>query len=710
MIYQIKGKDWCVELTATDNGVLVSGGNMGQITLVRNRLFGIRMKNTENGKDVFLSSDGGWRSVETEQTEGKLVFIFSGSPDIAELSVKMTALYDEKGITWSGELSNTSPVWSAMTLGYPTPAVTGEACNFFHPMESGQVIAHAEKPEVFEAEMIETRINYPSRKCAMQFYAVYGDKSGMYLGFHDGGAYAKEMVTRNREGNIHIESHFCGIGASLPGNSFKLSGSSRWEMIEGDWYDACMIYADFVKREAEWLPKIDKNGRPDTENRFKDLPFWIMDAMPNTEAQGDNCPKNLTSDSDKATPDYWYERPVRLAKKLGVPTAYHIYNWHETPFNLDYPHYHSKPELVEKMDYFRENGVYVMPYINAVSWEMNDHESGFEVNYNNTGKYGVSIMENGAERFTTYPQVKKSGTPSHLAPICPTYKKWWDIMDETSAYMMNDMKVDGIYYDQVAAFSGYPCYSRDHGHLPGGGNYWAREYTSMMEKIRERENHGFCFTECNSEPYMKGYDGYLTWTWVMAGEVPAFAAVYAGYVTMLGRSLDGIKKEDDAYFRYGVARSLLYGQQIGWCKSDVVDNEKKYPMLESVVKKRYEYAEFFRAARMCRFPNIETSAKPIVTSAALWYKTPITMPQVEGCAWKSYDGDKVVLFLTNASLGELDYKLSFSASEYGIDTATLPTGFEIDEDTVTASGFIKGSSCLSFEFKTKCGSTIFGGR
>ena len=105
----------------------------------------------------------------------------------------------------------------------------------------------------------------------------------------------------------------------------------------------------------------------------------------------------------------------------------------------------------------------------------------------------------------------------------------------------------------------------------------------MMDKIRmHKPADSFYFSECNAEPYLKSFDGFLTWMWVRDGEVPAFSAIYAGYTQMLGRCTIGRKKEDFDFFKYCTAKSLLYGQQLGWCKADVLfDTDRRCPTSNS---------------------------------------------------------------------------------------------------------------------------------
>ena len=46
--------------------------------------------------------------------------------------------------------------------------------------------------------------------------------------------------------------------------------------------------------------------------------------------------------------------------------------------------------------------------------------------------------------------------------------------------MVDEMKVDGVYYDQIAAYTGYPCYSRDHGHPPVPGAWMTENMQNLL--------------------------------------------------------------------------------------------------------------------------------------------------------------------------------------------------------------------------------------
>lgn len=690
-----EGRNYRLALSKTESGIAITDGFFGEVQIARGELFKLRMKHAETGEERILTSMDGWEHVDVSEKGDETLFVFSRAAACENIAVTISAAPDEDGISFGGGIQNDNAEWSAMELSYPTPLVSGDALDLFVPAENGLVIKKATDAAEFNKYIHGTVIPYPSRRMSMQFFAVYGKESGIYLGFHDGTAAAKETTVSSEDGKIGLSTKFFGIGASLPKNSFDLRGVCRWQYLAGDWYDASLIYREFVKKEAFWLPETGADGRPDMDERFRDIPFWVQGGMPQTPLD-----KDLKIDFEWENtfdfPATWYEQPIRLQKELGVPIAMHIYNWHNSPFDVGYPHYKAKKEFLKHADELRENNILVVPYINGISWEMTDTLDGYEVNYDNTGKLGVAIKEDGSERFSLYKKTNKNGEGSKLAPMCPTFKKWWEIMNDVTSYLVDEVGFDGVYYDQITAHAGFPCYSHDHGHLPGGGSYWAEEYVAMLEKIRrDNKNHGYLFSECNSESYMKGLDGLLTWTWAYEGEVPAFVTVYASYTQFVGRSFGG----NDDWFRCATARCLLYGQQIGWCGAGIVNDEKKIKFLKKYVKIRYDYAKFFRAATFCRPPKVSTSAPTLQSPPHLWFKEPVIFEQVQATAWQSYEGDKIVLFVANIGEQESDFILIFSASEYGIDLAKLPSDFVTDGDTVKKSGVIAAGDCLVFEFE-----------
>lgn len=264
-------------------------------------------------------------------------------------------------------------------------------------------------PHADQMEM-DRSISYPNHDLSMQFYAFCGEGSGLYLGVHDADAAMKTFRIHLTKGIGAVEVSFPAIGAGIAANSFSLYSCTRWQAFEGDWYDAALIYRNFVHKYAKWLPTVGKNGRDDTPNRFKEVAFWIADYIPNSLSQRDVRPMQLAAVSDRYPKDYWYTAPIELRRRLGVPIAYHVYNWHEIPFNINYPHYlPAKEEFLRGAKLLRENGIYVCPYINAYSWEADDADEGYEVNFRDVGSKGAAVNPDGSFQLAKYPQKKENG-------------------------------------------------------------------------------------------------------------------------------------------------------------------------------------------------------------------------------------------------------------------------------------------------------------
>ncbi len=693
----IKGLKYEIGLEVLSNAAWIENGYFGDISIEKCALFQARIKNVDNGECREIQSDSFWKKIIIKHQKNMIAMYFSDPEGIPELMFVVKGSYDLKGISWSVEVINDNSQWSVMEVTYPIPLLRAEFFDLFMPVACGLVVENAGKREY------KVQTNYPGGALCMPYFAVYGKQSGVYIGVEDGEGAVKNFKVIAGEDQVAITAAFYGTNGSMPANSFSAFGNCHWQYIEGDWYDATMIYADFVRSKAQWLPRIECDGRSDTPKHFKEIPFWVSDYIPNSLSQGDNKPTSLSAGSDRYDCNYWIDAVISLQEKLQVPIAYHVYNWHQIPFNIEYPHFlPAKPEFIEGAKKLREHPIYVLPYINGVSWEMHDAEMGHVMNFENKGKFGAVIREDGSFSIENYPQKTVKGETSLLAHMCPSFEGWHSIMNSLARQMEEELPIDGIYFDQVAATPAKPCYNTEHGHLPGGGSYWADGYCRMMEKISaEKPLDNFYFTECNAEVYAKNFDGFLTWTWVRNSHVPAFPAIYAGYIEMVGRCTMGKKKEDYEFFKYSLAQSLLYGQQLGWCKADVVYDEKWLSFLQKMVSLRYSYTELFHCSDLLRPPKVKSSLLPKVTTPALWHKEDIVMNQLLAGAWRYRNNEKLVLFCINISDQEGEYCLTFSAEEYALLEYELPEDFVVEDSQCKVEGKIAAESYKVWDLNKK---------
>ncbi|MBQ2726415.1 MAG: hypothetical protein IJF78_11985 [Clostridia bacterium] len=652
MMITIEKTAWSLSISVSESGISFDGGRFSDLSVVPSPVFHMTLEDP-SGNSFSVDSASGWKTVRTAQNDGYLKFWLSDPGDFTDITVIVTGRADTGGISWYTDVINESAGYSVTGVTYPTPALSGEVLHLFVPDCCGRAVMNAGKNGFYSNHM------YPGHNMSMQFFAWWSENGGIYLGVHDPDACMKSFVIQAGHDEGHLRIDFSGIGAGHPSNSFSTAGYIRWEAISGDWYDAAMLYADFVHANAKWLPA---KGRPDTPQKFKEIPYWICDYIPNSEKQMEARPMTLASVSERYGKDYWTDAAIALKKELGTPVAYHVYNWHEIPFNINYPHFMPARETaIEGMKKLKDAGIYIFPYINAVSWEMDDADEGFEENFSNTGIHGAVIQKDGTPLYVPYPQKKANGQDTRLAPICPTYLRWHRIMNDLTREMEAELPIDGIYFDQIAAVPPYPCRNPEHSHKPGGGSYWSDGYNRMMEKINaEKPADKFYFSESNAEAYMKSFDGFLTWVWTMGDDVPAFPAVYAGYIQMLGRYTDGAKRDDDSYFRYHLAESLLFGQQPGWLNAHVVYNEERMRFLKEIVRTRYQYTQLFCEGKLMRPPVVRSSLAPVSSSG-------ITMRQVTAGVWQTHDRSKTVLFVVNVSKESASASVQLHPQEYGID-------------------------------------------
>ena len=694
----INGKDYLVELECDGSSAKICGGHFGEMSLTEGVLFHARIKNIETGEVLVINSASEWRSVRIKKLGNNIVNAYFKDPcGISALTIAIKGICDDKGISWSSEVFNDNPAWSLIKVTYPIPVVQSEHFDLFVPYGSGVVVKDAGNGKH------KFHHNYPGGFIVMQYFAAYGKESGIYIGIEDGEGAIKDFSVLTDDGKATIGVAFFGTNASQGANSFTLSGICRWQYIKGDWYDATLLYADFVRKKSDWLPAIECDGRADTPKRFKEVPFWVSDYIPNSPSQRDNKPMSLSAGSDLYDKNYWVDAVITLQKELQTPIAYHVYNWHEIPFNIEYPHFlPAKDEFIEGAKKLREHPIYILPYINAGSWEMHDAEMGHECNFDNLGRHGAVINDAGKFSIEHYPQTTEKGETSLLAHMCPSSKEWHSTVGKLVREMEGELPIDGVYFDQVGAIPASPCYNDKHGHLSGGGKHWAEGYRMMMENINvDKPDDNFYFTENNAENFTKCYDGFLTWMWVRDGQVPAFPAVYAGYVEMIGRCTMGKKKEDYDFFKYSLAESLLYGQQLGWCKADVIYDEKRMSFLKQLVRVRYAYTELFHSSDLMRPPKVTGSVQPKTTTPALAFKEDVVMEQMLAGAWRYRSKEKLVIFCINIAEEENDYNICFSSKEYGLYEYELTEDMVIEGDTCSISGKLPPESIKVWELKRK---------
>ncbi|MFQ6041538.1 MAG: DUF6259 domain-containing protein [Candidatus Poribacteria bacterium] len=624
-------------------------------------LFTLKLHHCKTKEEVQLNADSGWGVVSIESTsDGAELNWRKAKIDGLKVIARATLDDEESAAYWKLEVENENSEWSLWWVTFPQVAIAElrEDTGVFFPRAPGEV-----KKGLWRREFRHQGL-YPEPWTTMQFMAVYDgeNETGLYLAIHDPLANAKEITVESRpeERSVIFTFNHPAENMSVAGNNFTLTGKAVWKLLRGDWFDAAMIYRNWLRREARWFPELTaENGRSDTPQWMRELPVW-------TTASGDRA--QVVS------------RVREFAEYMDVPVGFHWYGWHQIPFDNDYPHYFPVKEgFAEGVRELHAVGVFVMPYINGRLWDTRD--KGVEdYQFTNVALPAATKDENGQPYIESYGSKETDGSPVRFAVMCPATALWQNRVRDICLRLFNEYNVDAVYIDQVAAMSPKLCLDKTHEHPLGGGHWWVEGYWKMLQSIREAMPEGrMLTTECNSEPFARWFDGYLSWTWQHNGQVPAFPAVYGGAIQMFGRAYRGGETKDLA-LRMKAGQQLVFGEQIGWIDPGVIHEKENAEFLRQIVRMRWHLRRYFYAGEMARPPQLEGEIPQVKADWQWTGEWWVTTDSVLTGAWRLPQENKLVLMFVNVSDEVVSAQFHFDGRQYGIDSE------QISINTITQKG------------------------
>ncbi len=620
-------------------------------------LVSLVLRHVPTKRETFVNTDEGWAKVTLQRSRNRVEVIWQQHRDerLAGIRIILTALLDNRqsALRWRLRVTNESREWSIWRVHFPQLAIAdlGKNAEVFFPRGPGEVQRNLWQ------RSFAYRSLYPNGWATMQFVAVYsaGDReqgTGLYVGGHDPMGSAKDIVVMSEPERRRIVLAFelPAPNMGVAGNEFALSGEVVWQLFRGDWFDAALLYRNWVRKEARWMPKLGKEGRTDTPQWMKELCLWAV---------GGGAPKDCV--------------PIvkEFAKFMGVPIGFHWYNWHAIPFDNDYPHYFpTKEGFAEGVRELQQAGLFVMPYINGRLWDTRDKGLN-DWQFSAVALPAATKREDDTPYMESYGSKEADGSDVKLAPMCPTTRLWQEKVLEIVLRLFSEVGVNAVYIDQVAAAPPVLCFDKAHGHPLGGGFWWNEGYWRMLDAIRNAmPNERILTTECNAEPFIRWFDGYLTWHWQHDGQVPAFPAVYGGAIQMFGRAYGGGATKDLA-LRMKAGQQLVFGEQIGWIDPSVVREKGNAEFLRQVVRVRWHLRRFFYAGEMARPPKLWGDIPKVRADwqwAGEWW---VETDAVLTGAWKLPQEGKLALLFVNVSDEPVRARLPFDAAAYGLAAKRL---------------------------------------
>ncbi len=649
------------------------------------------------GKDkkLTLDADAGWRSVSVRQTYGAVVLTWEDPSEkgLKGFRVIAKAAPDDNAGSWQWSLQTEGlgADWSLWDVAFPQIALRDTAAEggVLYPGGSGQM-----KQDLW-ARNIEESTRYGGGWANMQFMAAFSAErndqpaTGLYFGMHDPMGSTKEIVlqTRAAQRDVRLSFEHHVPDQSVPSNNFALPGKAVWRLFKGDWFDAAQIYRAWVKSEAKWWPQLGAEGRADT-------PLWMRELCAWAQTAGD--PKDVVP------------KVKEFAKYMDVPVGFHWYCWHQIPFDNDYPHYFpTKEGFTEAVKELQDANVFVMPYINGRLWDTRD-KGAEDFEFTRLALPAATKDEGGKPHTESYGSKESDGSKVTLAVMCPTTPLWQKTVKDIVLRLQNECGVKGVYIDQIAAATPVLCMDKTHGHPLGGGSWWNAGHWALLDSLRQdMAKDRMITTECNGEPFINKFDGYLTWHWQDNGQVPAFPAVYGGAIQMFGRSYGGGTTGDLA-LRMRAGQQLTFGEQIGWCDPGMAMTPENGPFFRQAVQLRWLLRRYFYEGEMLRPPKLNGDIPTVKADWQWGGEDWVTTSAVLTGAWAIPGEHKTVLIFANVSDAPVTASLDLKRDNYGLGTKTTkitvlhdktvpPETFTIEKDT-TPSLSIPARSVCAWEF------------
>ena len=471
---------------------------------------------------------------------------------------------------------------------------------------------------------LQTR--YPSVTGSMQLMMMHdpsGEYGTVFFAPRDLSGGNKEMRMQMEGDNVtFVQQVVANYDWSNDGH-FSLPYGVEIGYNPGSWQDTALKWYRPWALGAQWASQNvrERNIAPWVEH----ADMWLR--------PGDVNPETL-------------EAVRKALKYYGEGVGLHWYYWHNYPFDTHYPDYFpAQPGFKEMVAEVQSLGAYVTPYINGRLWDPS------------TESY---TAENGAAAScrkpdgTLYTEVYGSKVLNTVT--CPASDIWQDKLKYLNRYILDSLKTDGVYMDQIGCAAAEPCYADNHGHGKGGGSWWPEAYRKVLTEMRETfyTPDQAMTTEENAEPYIDLFDMMLIVNSPHAEYmrmVPLFPLIYSdrcvySAFTYIPWTIN------DGSLRYITMKSLLWGSQLGWVEPKLLmkeDNAVEALMIKNLAKFRRDNHDFFFGGRFISEFTPEGDNETIVIPN--YQPTPVVM----GAEWADIDGH-VYYILVNMS--DRDRKVS----------------------------------------------------
>ena len=634
--FELSSGSFSVRLSVRDGGVALSsakdegGASPFRILSSERPLFQVVAERASDGKQVTLRSDSDFPRVAVEDCGSVLSFSAESGEPVPGIRVHVRILKDETRNRLEFETSLESENEEYILLSCDYPAFwfdVTDTARFLSPYGCGEEMKA--DSELYGHSYASTQ-EYPSYGVSFQFMAYWdaARRRVVYYGIEDPVPASKRFSFLRAENDtaLCIKATLPLSGTDRPKNGQKLNGRCVWQLVDGDWYDAALLYREWMEKNASWLPERGIGGRKDSAWLEEIDAWWLV------HVKGDRFADEI----------------IEAAKDLGVRTAVHLYLWHEIPFDNDYPHYFpEKRNICSELKKLQAAGIRVIPYINGRLWDTRDRGTE-DWEFTAKAKPFATKDRHGNIFTESYSSKEEDGSPVVLSIMCPSTELWQKTVKGITDRLMDRIGFDGVYIDQIAAAKPQLCADPTHPHPAGGGTWWNESYYRLIEAAKEGRPDKILATECTAEMFMKNIQAYLSWLWVRNSQVPAFPVLYSDKVHLFGIAFGDLASAD-----IFIAQSLLYGEQMGWLSPSFYQRLPHREFYKKAVSARKALHRTLSHGVMLRPPELEDDAPHLLSdngNHADFKK--VDYPAVQGAQWLEKETGRRTLLLANA--GETD--------------------------------------------------------
>jgi len=479
----------------------------------------------------------------------------------------------------------------------------------------------------------------------MQFLCAVKGTNAVYIAAHDPRAWDKSFTIEPGK-DFYIKTNVENM--AVPGSDYKAPFPVMMGIYHGSWMEGCKIYRKFAIT-TPWTSEGKISQRTSMPQALKDVGLWMLVGNYIGPAGGSLEEKN---------------RPLIEAQKyFEVPLAAHWYNWHQIPFDTHYPHYFpTKPGIPDQVHDLVSRGLVIMPYINGRIVDISNDDFDEFFPYCAKDRRGKHYVE-------TY------GNQVQQAPMCCYTEFWQEKVTQIVERLAEEVGVNAVYIDQIAAASPVLCFDKSHGHPLGGGGWWVDGYRKMLKKVQKvahsNSRNMIITSECAAEPFMDGVDAFLTWIKPDERSIPMITAVYSGYSIYFG---------SPAWFEHGdrawimaQGRAFLWGSQNGWMGLELFkpEHSKKAAYLKKIGKCRVAAKKFLTFGELVALIQPTNSVKTITEP---WpdhgnnFRT-ATLPNIQGSIWKAEDAT-LGIFLANYLEKDNTIEFTIDPTRYGLSASS----------------------------------------